>query len=249
MRIHKFETWVGRSADDVKREATQFGGWSRIFPRTPSGFPNWASRIRNYFNAHPNKLRLLTDTEGDELIRQFEFRRRDMAKKFGAEIPAVLALSQDVYEDDTGRYWFEMSTGGTGYHYPEYGEPGKLKAVKTAMRSQRIIPVFKLISPDGTGGSMEICIHNWQLPKNVFGDTYGERKIGPKSEWVDVRTKIVINEKYRGSYNYSDTIITGFPDHEYRDVLPHRRQVGHYINPDQWGPLSNRIFRRALFAR
>jgi hypothetical protein len=192
------EYWVGKTALQILQAVKGCGGWARVFPRTGKSFPNWASRVRNYFNERPERLRLL------------RFRKADVANEFGAA--ALLALSGDVYEDECGRTSYEMSTGGTGYHYGEFGKPGVGKAVVTAILSQKVIPVFKLISPDGTGGSMELCIHNWQLPTEVLGHyvgDYGKRKIGAENEWVNVRTKVVISEEYRGSYNYSETTIHG----------------------------------------
>ena len=134
-----------------------------------------------------------------------------------------------------------------------------VKAASSFLKSQAVIPVFKLVSPDGTGGSMEVCIHNWQRPieksflEYTLGtpkpDSIGKRKIGRMNEWVNVRTKVVISEKYRGSYNYSETVIVGFGEHKYRDITPHKSHGGRYLNPNHRLMRAQRRMTANLFPK
>lgn len=137
----------------------------------------------------------------------------------------MLAYSGDVYKDETGRPWFEISTGGTYYHYEgEVSNKTWYKTWEAAVSTQKSTPVFKLTSPDKTGGSLEVCIHNWQHHE-------GRSTIGPEGKWINVRTKVVLDEIYKGSYNYSETGTMTYRDHKFRDIASHREQYGFYLNP------------------
>lgn len=220
-QLRSYENWVGRSPQEIRGSVLRHGGWAKVFPRH-GRFPLWASRIRNYFNARPDQLMLLgVATRGRAKTRA----GLNVGALMDKGLFATLAFSGDVYKDGNGRHWFEMSTAGTIYHYKgQVSDALWYKKYEAFVSRQKSTPVFKLVSPDGTGGSREICVHNWQHHE-------GKSQIGPEGKWVNVRTKIVINEIYRGSYNYSETGIVGFKDHEYRDVESHREEYGFYVNP------------------
>ena len=130
-----------------------------------------------------------------------------------------------------------MGAGGIIYHYQGKLDLGLLKALKEAAIGQESIPVFKLISPDGTGGSCELCVHNPQRPK-------GKKAIGEEGQSVTLRSEraifedtgnklnmIVEDPVFKGSYNYSETIQMGIDAHEHRDVKPHKTSKDFYIPP------------------
>ena len=63
----------------------------------------------------------------------------------------AFALTGDTYDDERGLVWYQMSTAGAVYHYP--GAVTWYKKLDAAQKFQSFMPVFKLISPDETGGS------------------------------------------------------------------------------------------------
>jgi hypothetical protein len=77
------------------------------------------------------------------------------------EIGTIKALSGAVYEDALGRsIWFQMSPGGAIYHFGEKIRWPTLRSIEATLDGQERAPVFKLVCPDGTGGSREVCIKN-----------------------------------------------------------------------------------------
>lgn len=169
------------------------------------------------------------------------------------EAAEKFALSDDVYVDEFNRVWFQMSPGGAIHHwgsdpwFPEAEAPWQ-----SIKGGQRYVPVFKLVSPDGTGGSAECCIRNPLLPWEFGGVVMkrGAPSIGKKvNQWTTVVALHVTSPKYQGSYNYSETIEKGFPDHEMRDVTPHphRGVAWYYVDPVRFSALGTRIFPQ--FAR
>ena len=233
-QLTDYANWIGQSPVEVRKAVIQHGGWSDVFP-DKQPFPLWASRVRNYFNDRPARLKLLG------------VRERSLAKEnaclnvgclAGKGLFATFGFSGDVYVDEDNRNWFEMSTAGTVYHYA--GKVTKLKKVDAFLSVQKKMPVFKLISPDGTGGSLEVCIHNFF--HGVVGR--GKSQIGPEGKWVSVRTHVVVDELHKGSYNYSETGIAGFDAHELRDVKPHKDETGFYADPSRATALSERRFVR-----
>lgn len=225
--LQDYGNWVGESAKTILRAVIKNGGWELVFPLMVEP---WASRVRNFFNLTPNYLTRLDFPSSFRLIKRHHKNHEGLAR---------FALSGDVYEDETGRIWFEMHTAGAAYHYEGDVDWNKAKGV---VLPQAFIPVFKLVSPDGTGGSCEVCIHNWQNYK-ALGFKKGKRYIGKIGQRVSIRSKVVINSVYQGSYNYSETIVKGRTAHELRDVIPHKEDEGFYINPPRYSALEKRIFR------
>ncbi len=240
--LREYKNWVGKSPVDIREAVIRAGGWTKVFPPrnlkgnafkfTVDVLPAWASRVRNYFNDEPAFLRLLSSREA--LIR--------MVKTTGGV--GSIALSGDVYVDEHGRSWFEMSTAGVVYHTP--GEVTNRKILDYFTSPQALVPVFKLISPDGTGGSMEVCVKNPQVHElKLPGGTkvrVGSKTIGKTGESVPVRGRLELDEVLRGSYNYAETVVSGFNAHTLMDVNPHSTKPGFYINPRLFSPLSGRRF-------
>lgn len=219
--LNSYQNWIGKSPQEIRRAVVDHGGWAKVFPRGDA-FPLWASRVRNYFNERPMQLMLLGVLERGRAESRTGLTPSSLYHR-GAY--ALLGFSGDVYRDEASRHWFEMSTASTVYHYEgQVSNAMWYKKWEAFVSRQKSTPVFKLISSDGTGGSLEVILHNWQ-------SVGGKSQIGPEGKWVTIRTKVVINEIYRGSYNYSDTGIMGFKDHEFRDVKPHRQEFGFYVNP------------------
>jgi hypothetical protein len=221
--LRNYNTWAGKTAAAVLRAVMNNGGWVNVFP---TSLPRWASRIRNYFNILPKWLQREKEADASSLITKY---------RTNTSFKSRHALSGDVYRDDGKRPWFEMHKIGASYHYPG-GMP--LNVVKGAFLPQSFIPIFKLISPDGSGGSLELIIDN---PKS--GWIKRSSSIGEPGELVNIEKRIVTDDIYQATYNYSETIVMGLPAHELRDVQPHNATPGFYINPpDQGSALMTRVF-------
>jgi hypothetical protein len=139
-----------------------------------------------------------------------------------------------VYQDETKRLWYQMSAGATIYHYGS--TPGKYtQALEAALvekvKGQNDTPVFKMISPDGTGGSHEVII------KNRGSDT-----LVPAGASIILERLIEQHAIYRGSYNYADAMVVGFAAHDIRDVKPHVASATFYVNPNPHLTLGQRVF-------
>lgn len=144
------------------------------------------------------------------------------------------ALSGPVYKDDSNRLWYQMAAGSTIYHYGRTPRVPTVEAIYVdKIKGQDDTPVFKLISPDNTGGSLEVIIENNQ----------GQEVIGAAKQKVSVRKNIVRDPAYQGSYNYSETVQVGLAAHEMRDVRPHVAGSFFYVNPtDPFSALASRRF-------
>jgi hypothetical protein len=266
--LRSWEKWKNKSPEFIRQSVISAGGWSRVFPmkmltkleypeisigpfkeKAPvpipkfqmlNEFPLWASRVRNYFNEEPRSLRLLSKEEGK--FRIHTIKDRIMPWVPG---PQTFALSGDVYEDDNRRHWFAMSTGGTVYHYP--GCVDKTKIALAAASPQSMIPIFKLISPDdGTGGSLEVIVFNKQdirvpLPSGHYM-MIGRPTIGSVGVMKNLDGMVERDAIFRGSYNFSETMVAGYLDHEFRDVKPHVAHKDFYLNPDYSRPANKRVF-------
>lgn len=247
--LRNYNKWIGMRASTILDNVRSIGGWKEVFPANKE-FPVWASRVRNYFNEYPQMLTLLSLQRGYNASSKVNNYR-----KFGFKDSIIMAnsLSGDVYRDEKGRLWYEMDTAGAGYHYENRNWFEKLgptlKAAKGKFTPQSQIPVFKLISPDRTGGSLEVCIHNHQVYNSVWqalnpftAGTGGKTRIGSVNKWVNVETQIVENWKFKGSYNYSETVKMGLSAHDHRDVKSHKVTRNFYVDPSRWTKLENRIF-------
>jgi len=149
------------------------------------------------------------------------------------------ALSGDVYIDDHGWIWYQMSAGATIFHWGGDVKGPKREAVYTQLRGQENVPVFKLISMDGSGGSREVILMNYWAgtPRG------GSKNIGKENETTDIYGRINRDKIKQGSYNFSETTQMGFNDHDKRDVKTHVHDNQFYSNPiNMHAALNNRKF-------
>lgn len=281
--LKQYVNWVGRSPEEILREVKNHGGWKIVFPgRLPvwahkirnyfnieprslmlldesSGRPHLQEIYRNLNVMQGNRLIKLE--KGNPVLRQVvpgvnlmqnppagtpDFSIKD-------HLGEDLGLSGDVYKDNAGTIWYQMSAGGTIYHFKD----PKMVEAEAALQEklgQWRTPVFKLISPDKTGGSRETIIKN--RLNTSKGQTFevGTSVIGDVNKHTPVASLIETDPWYQGSYNYSETVITGLAAHGDRDVVPHKVLVdlskprhlrNVYVNPDRkdrHGPLCDRKF-------
>jgi hypothetical protein len=168
----------------------------------------------------------------------------------GGMVGTTLALSGDVYEDELGRtIWFQMAPGGGIYHYGPKPRYPTVKAAEATMKMQPLAPVFKLVCPDGTGGSRECCItnpqnHTGQLLPNSGTINFGDWTIGKVNEVVNVQNRIVTDSVAQGSYNYAETTVKGLPAHERLDVKTDPMKPGFFVEPPDLFKFSDLWARR-----
>jgi hypothetical protein len=143
------------------------------------------------------------------------------------------ALSKYVYKDESKRLWYQMTPGSAIYHYGSHPKHPTLDAIGVEVfKGQRGTPVFKLMSPDNTGGSSELILED---------DGYD--MLGTVDKPGDIRGFIITDPRHQGSYNYSETVQVGLAAHELRDVKPHRDDTDFYLNPDdRFSALESRLF-------
>jgi hypothetical protein len=277
IQLRDYDNWVGQNAQTILNAVYAHGGWHRVFPQNEYAFPLWLSRVRNYFNYYPKKLRILGLAEGEQRSRMANHyhdypgvvAQMTIGKTWGlpyadadSKAKAADALSEYVYRDGEGNYWFQMSPGATGYHFKDswLDFSRDFKAVKSTIKGQGALPVFKLISPDISGGSYEIIIkrdkevQNWHdLINGEYDYSSFHKNAGltlqafkNKNKYFAVSGKnFVTDYKYEGSYNFSETIKNGFSAHDYRDIKSHRTHHGFYVNPPfnaLQQPLISRFF-------
>jgi len=275
--LRDYRNWVGKAADEVLAAARRAGGWAAVFPATLPLWAHRVRNYFNQepialarYDADFSRAFLARIQEGLNALDRAK--RTKWLKKhplFG-QLPEVrklpepppgtpdlslsddvgetLALSDHVYKDHTGSTWYQMAPGGTIYHW---GKDPVVPAVEAGMASaggQAVIPIFKLVSPDGTGGSSETIIQNPQNRQlRVLGRSFkvGRFAIGEVSKWENVAHLIVTDSWHQGSYNYSETVDVGLAAHQKRDVAPHGKYAypGVYVNPpNRFVPLVARRF-------
>jgi len=174
----------------------------------------------------------------------------------GGEIGTIKALSGDVYEDALGRsIWFQMSPGGAIYHFGEKIRSPTFSAINAVAAGQEWAPVFKLVCPDGTGGSREVCIKNpFDVPRTIRARGVegpvnttmmaGHATIGAVNEEVKVANRIVKDSVSQGSYNYAETIVKGLPAHQRLDVNTDPMRPGYYVEPSNLFQFAELYMRR-----
>jgi hypothetical protein len=260
--LRLYRRWLLNSPQMVLNAVIDAGGWQTVFPNS---VPQWANKVRNYFNETPKSLRLLGQAESAKWLAQAR-KHVPVEKTYIARSPIqihpaqpaiekilefqaelididrykdllayLFALSGDVYVDDAKRIWYQMSPGGNIYHYGSQPTQPMLESALAAAKTQAFIPVFKLVSPDHTGGSRECIITNPVVAKVWLGGTVPadlrSPVIGSVNATVDVSQRIVTDPVLQGSYNYSETIEVGLREHELRDVKPHSSISTFYVNP------------------
>jgi hypothetical protein len=247
-QLKRYENWVGKSAKDVLEAARIAGGWANVFP---DKIPIWAHRVRNYFNREPKSLSRFDESRSKKLVAQTEgaVRARNIAKMNAwnltkpseAQIAETFALSDDVYKDANNWIWYQMSPGGAVYHLQrshlrETIMPSAIEAGYQTLKGQAGVSIFKLIAPDGTGGSRETIMRNINHWSTVVKST---------NQLSFVGHLVVTDYWYQGSYNYSETVKAGYSAHVMRDVTPHSKYPfpDVYLNPpDRHSSLAERIF-------
>ena len=236
--LKDYSNWVGKSPkvilDAVRRIE---GGWAKVFP---DKLPVWAHRIRNYFNREPKSLLRLNEQLTENYIKRINEGLPSSSPT--AWIAEKFALTGDVYKDAQSWLWYQMNEGGTIYHWGSEPTFPKIEGPFQEIKEKLGIPmpVFKLVAPDGTGGSRETILRNMH-------------KIFVAVKKVDFLAYIghmaVTDYWTQGSYNYSETVKAGYPAHVMRDVEPHTKYEypNVYINPpDRFSPLSERIFPESV---
>jgi hypothetical protein len=284
-KLKNYHNWIHEKPNALIESVINAGGWENVFPFNQK-IKKWAHRVRNYFNVIPKSLTRLDKEEAGKHLRRFKATAAGRIKlRFtlatGAEyLPRAypvdptgltdiaaeaFALSGDVYEDEFRRPWFQMGAGGTIYHF---GRPPKVPIAEAMWQAvkggQKSVPVFKLLSPDDTGGSRECIINSKKVQPGVtvatplkmvrdgmelvFGQGTGrttigevfESQIGTVNKKEDVADRIVTDSRYQGSYNYSETVLTGLAAHNWRDVKPHEWLPNSYVDPRPETPIALR---------
>jgi len=234
--------WVDQNAQDILDSVKKAGGWKKIFPK---GVPMWLHKVRNYFNLEPKTLRLVEKVPTDHAMHEI----RSYGQIGG--LITQFALTGDVYFDEDVETWYQMGAGGTIYHWGGGVTWEPIDAISTQfLRGQARIPVFKLICPDGSGGSKETIISNPRVSKvfvggSSFGLEYemqGRTTIGAKNKGVLVLDRVETQMKYQGSYNFAETSVVGLDAHKKNDVHPHHKDAKYIDPPDRFEPLKDRFF-------
>lgn len=252
--LQDYKEWLTRSPEDILAAVVRHGGWGAVFTSAKFGakrLPVWAHRVRNYFNREPRFLmRLSADWSYNWLTYVYKKPVERSGEGTIAKFKRENALTDYVYRDEENTNWFQMSPGGAIYHFKEIGNE-TLEGIHQEWMGQGGTPIFKLVSPDGTGGSMETIIDNplrvgrrvqALMPKASRGFVIGDVNVP-----MPVARPIVKIERYQGSYNYAETVDLGNEDHDRLDVQPHTNKeyakYGGYENPeDRFSKLKFRRF-------
>lgn len=241
--------WVDQNAQFILDSVKQAGGWKQVIQ---GPFPMWLHKLRNYFNVEPATLMLLDKGNTSHWM--------SVIKKYGqlgGHTSGPRTLSGHVYMDENYNIWYQMGPGASIFHWGDEPEIMEIEAMNTHFfRGQTGIPVFKLISPDGTTGSRETIVANPMVNikeevdamGNVREVAKGESKLGEVGQTVQVRRMElhVTDMDHQGSYNFAETSVIGIDSHTAFDVHTHQKD-GIYIDPrDRFSPLKDRIFTEAL---
>jgi hypothetical protein len=234
--LQDYSNWVGKTPKEILEAVKQVGGWASVFP---DKLPIWAHRVRNYFNREPRSLERLDAASTKRLMTRLEY-SLPTKSSFTGYFAEKYALTGDVYKDAQGWVWYQMNEGGTIYHWGSH--PGKYTAplesgyqeVKEKLGIP--VPIFKLVAPDGTGGSRETILRN---PHKIFTAV-------KKEKFLAYVGHLIITDYWdQGSYNYSETVKAGYPAHVMRDVDPHNKYPfpNVYANPtDRFSSIAQRVF-------
>jgi hypothetical protein len=208
--LRDYSNWIEITPGHVRLSVLGVGGWQQVFP---GDLPRWASKVRNYFNLNPMSLTLCDEKTSRDLVNA-SFSKDNAS-----------ALSGQVYQGPHGEsIWFQMVPGAAVLHFPGELPSSDFDAAMAAMKAnndgQAKIPVFKLVSPDGTGGSMECVITN-----------NGSTTIGPVNEEVKLADRFVKDPVRLGSYNYAETSVVGLPAHRRLDMITDPMVPGYFFQP------------------
>jgi hypothetical protein len=274
-----YGNWIGKSAAEVRDAVMQAGGWGAVFTNTvplwahrvrnyfneePTALTRYADDVCRQFLA-----RVQEGLNALERARQARWLKQNPMFRDLPEVKALpdpppgtpdagalddfgetFALSDYVYKDQANHTWYQMGAGATIYHWGRDPIVPPLEAVWQT-GSQATIPVFKLVAPDGTGGSSETIIQNPQtrtahvtIVRSLVRKTMtGRLCIGEVGTPEQVANLIVTDLRTQGTYNYSETVRAGLAAHKLRDVAPHERHPSSYVNPpNRFTPLALRFF-------
>ena len=241
-KLREYGYWLDKSAQQILDEVKSVRGWARVFP---DGVPLWAHRVRNFFNHEPISLMRYDADFGRGFLGNVQVGLKGFAEK--------LALSDYVYRDNFGHIWFQVSPGGTIYHWgrdPSRWQSDKALEAGVQRGRQAFIPIFKLVYLDGTGGSGETIVENTQdkpvkemgLPRKAGRESIGEvDKFEPVADLI-LRIRDPIHQ---GSYNYSETVDAGYDAHVKRDVKPHAKYLWFYSRQKMYVNPPNRFMALA----
>ena len=274
--LRNYGKWVGKSAQEVFDAANRLGGWAKVFPdgvplwahrvrnyfnQEPMSLTRYDADRSRAFLAHVQEgLNALDRAKKTKWLKKHpwfgklpEIRRLPDPPpgtpdpSLGDDIGETFALSDYVYKDESNHTWFQMSSGATIYHW---GRDPVVPAVEALWQlgKQAVVPIFKLVSPDQTGGSSETIIQNRQNQYvSIFGRSFkvGRLAMGEVNKSEIVAHLVVTDAWHQGSYNYSETVGVGLAAHQKRDVAPHAKYPypGVYVNPpNRFSPLGLRHF-------
>jgi hypothetical protein len=241
--LGKYSKWVDKSALEIRDDVIKVGGWTKVFPR--GKLEKWAHRLRNFFNEPPRTVYRVRENEAWRAISKARIARTGFVNSAATDF----AFSGDVYKerrlraDGTieTRYWIEQSQAGSRYHSKE-----EFGVIRSALTPHSMTGNFKLCSGDGTGGSSEWCLHNWLIGPGGRG----KRSKVEEGHRVNAFTQGITEPQYRGSYNFADTMLTGFKQHSRLDMEPDEEFGAKYhltglgSKGIEWIPLKDRIFRK-----
>ena len=113
--LQDYENWIGKSPGVILEAVKDNGGWTKVFEKE---LPDEVHKVRNYFNREPLFLMRLDANRSQARMGTVN---RDIGNfiKWSTEekIARLGALSGNVYQDESNRTWFQMSPGGTIYHF------------------------------------------------------------------------------------------------------------------------------------
>lgn len=237
--LKKYDYWVGKSALSIKQTVLcTVKGWEMVFPANED-LPAWANKVRNYFNEIPSELACVGKQTAKTVAGKLSLPGiiSEFALPNGKEYPFV-------FIDRNSNYWYLMKPGGGVYHQGD-GSPGFWEKVGAQFLDQDET-IFKLVSPDGTGGSSEVIIKNPSKSANLGNTNMDLWKKNVQSPFFSIEKDINFNNKTRGTYNYSETLTRGFTAHKLRDMKPHETMTGTYLSPPKLSPLQSRIFPKTI---
>jgi len=249
--LRSYRHWIGKTPHFILTQVRQVGGWGAVFR---DRLPAWASRVRNFFNDTPTTLSILPLRENLAARKLVRTNRFDVST---SKHPVIYRGNNTLPYN----LWVTYRKEGSVLHYEWSGDHSDLtKSVMAFFTEKELIPVFKLVCPDGTGGSSEIVIHNWQLeldrstPWNHNSGAgggrayrHGQKTVGgmkPGDKAISIRTKLVVTPEFRGSYNYGDAANAGFLAHDRMDMSPDKvaKDPFHIIFPPRGVSFASRRF-------
>ncbi len=248
--------WVLNNAADILKSVQDAGGWATIFPKK---VPQWLHKLRNYFNVEPKTLRLVDKNLSGHWMQQIRsYGQMNRLPITPGRIATRFSLSDDVYFDEEVEVWYQMSAGGSIYHWGDkpgiFGWFSGADALNTQIfRRQTGIPVFKLICPDGTGGSKETIITNPVIrvtrelgSQGLYDKQHRVSRIGSVNKVEIVIDRVITNMEHQGSYNFAETSVRGLDEHKKYDVKTHEKDPDYIDPPDRFAPLKQRIFNEFI---